>query len=100
VLVQDPPVFCAQILKLLGGFFRGILRFLVRKLGRLVRFERKLHGLLGVFVSSQVIFFSVMHRGRAMCVRGLFVKFSGALMRIVWHDDPLLAKRNDMTVLA
>jgi hypothetical protein len=21
-------------------------------------------------------------------VGGLFVKFSGALMRIVWHDDP------------
>ena len=84
----DPPVVCAQILKLLCGFFRGILRFLVRKLGRLVRFERKLHGLLGVFVSGQVIFFSVMHRGRAMCVRGLFVKFSGALMRIVRHDDP------------
>jgi hypothetical protein len=33
-------------------------------------------------------------------VRGLFVKFSGALMRIVWHDDPFWAKRNNMTVLA
>jgi hypothetical protein len=29
-----------------------------------------------------------MHCGSAMCVRGLFVKFSGALMRIVWHDNP------------
>jgi hypothetical protein len=53
-----------------------------------------------VFVSGQVIFFSMMHRGGAMSVRGLFVKFSGALMRIVWHDGPFLAKRNDVTVLA
>jgi hypothetical protein len=77
------------ILELLAGLFRGILRFLVCVLGRLMRFKRILHGLLGVFVSGQVIFFSVVHRGSAMCVRGLFVKFSGALMRIVWHDDPL-----------
>jgi hypothetical protein len=81
--------FAPWILKSLAGLLRGILRFLVRVLGRLVRFERKLHGLLGVFVSGQVIFFSMMHRGSAMCVRGLFVKFSSALMRIVWHDDPL-----------
>jgi hypothetical protein len=53
-----------------------------------MRFERKLHGLLGVFVPGEMIFFSVMHCGGAMCVRGLFVKFSGALMRIVWHDNP------------
>jgi hypothetical protein len=76
------------MLKLLARFLRGVLRFLVRELRSLMRFERKLHGLLGVFVSSQVIFFSVMHCGGAMCVSGLFVKFSGALMRIVWHDDP------------
>jgi hypothetical protein len=86
--VQDPPVFCVQILKLLAGLFRGILRFLVRELGRLMRFERKLHGLLGVLMSGQVIFFSMMHRGSAMSVGSLFVEFSGALMRIVWHDDP------------
>jgi uncharacterized iron-regulated membrane protein len=72
--------------KLLLGFLRGILRFLVRKLRRLMRFERKLHGLLGVFVSGQVILFTMMHCGGAMSVRGLFMKFSGALMRIVWHD--------------
>jgi len=42
----------------------------------------------------------VLHGGSAMCVCGLFVKFGGALMRIVWHDDPFLAKRNDVTVLA
>ena len=45
-----------------------------------MRFERKLHGLLGVLVSGQVIFFSMMHCGGAMSVRGLFVKFSSALM--------------------
>jgi hypothetical protein len=77
------------ILELLAGLFRGILRFLVCVLGRLMRFKRILQGLLGVFVSGQVIFFSVVHCRSAMCVRGLFVKFSGALMRIVWHDDPL-----------
>jgi hypothetical protein len=66
----------------------GVLRFLVRELRRLMRFERELHGLLGMFVPGQVIFFSMMHRGSAMRVRGLFMKFSGALMRIVWHDNP------------
>jgi hypothetical protein len=74
--------------ELLARFFRGVLRFLVRELRSLVRLERKLHGLLGVFVSSEMIFFSVMHCGGAMCVSGLFVKFGGALMRIVWHDNP------------
>jgi hypothetical protein len=39
-------------------------------------------------VPGQVIFFSMMHRGGAMRVRGQFVKFRSALMRIVWHDDP------------
>jgi hypothetical protein len=74
--------------KLLARLLRGILRFLVRDLRSLMRFERKLHGPLGVFVPGEMIFFSVMHCGGAMCVRGLFVKFSGALMRIVWHDNP------------
>jgi hypothetical protein len=74
--------------KLLARLLRDILRFLVRELRSLMRLERKFHGLLGMFVSGQMIFFSVMHCGSAMCVRGLFVKFSGALMRIVWHDNP------------
>ena len=39
---------------------RGILRFLVRVLGRLVRFEGKLHGPLGMFVSRQVILFALL----------------------------------------
>jgi hypothetical protein len=79
---------------------RGVLRFLVGELGRFMGFERKLHGPLGVLVSGQVIFFTMMHCGSAMRVRGLFVKFSGALMRIVWHDDPFLAKLTGMPVLA
>jgi hypothetical protein len=75
--------------ELLAGLLRGVLRFLMRELRRLVRFERELHSLFGMFVPSQVIFLSMMHGGSAMCVRSLFVEFSGALMRIVWHDDPL-----------
>jgi hypothetical protein len=75
---------------------RGILRFLVRELGRLVGFERKLHGLPGVLMSGQVIFFSMMHCGGAMSVRGLFVKLSGALMGIIWHGDPFSARLTDM----
>jgi hypothetical protein len=59
---------------------RGILRFLVRVLGSLMRFERILHGLLGVLVSGEVIFFAMMYRGSAVRVGGLFVKFGGALM--------------------
>jgi hypothetical protein len=76
------------ILKLFAGLLRGVLRFLVRELRRLMRFERELHGLSGMLVSGQVIFFSMMYCGSSMGVRGLFMKFSGALMRIVWHDDP------------
>jgi hypothetical protein len=80
--------FALWTLGLLAGFLRGILRFLVCVLGRLMRPQRHLEGLFGEFVPRQVICFFMMHRGGAMRVRGLFVKFSGALMRIVWHDDP------------
>jgi hypothetical protein len=75
-------------MELLARLLRGLLRFLMRELGGLMGFERKLHGLLGVFMASEVIFFAVMHGGRAMCVRGQFVEFGGTLMRIVWHDGP------------
>jgi hypothetical protein len=51
-----------------------------------------------MFVSGQVIFFSMMNRGSAMGVRGLFVKFSGALVRIVRHDDPFWRKLSQMLV--
>ena len=70
----------------------------MRFLGRLVRFEGKLHGPLGMFVCGQVIFFSMMNRGSAMGVRGLFVKFSGALVRIVRHDDPFWHKLRHVLV--
>jgi hypothetical protein len=39
-------------------------------------------------VSGEVICFFMAHRGSAMRVPAKFVKFSGALVRIVWHDDP------------
>jgi hypothetical protein len=84
--MRNPPAFA--LLKLLAGLLRGVLRLLVRVLGRLMRFEGELHSLLGVFVSGQMIFFSMMYCGGAMGVCGLFMKFSGALMRIVWHDNP------------
>ena len=80
--------------ELLAGLLRGVLRFLMRELGRFMGFERKLHGLLGVFMAGEVIFFTVMHGGGAMRVCGLFVKFGGALMRIVWHDESFLAQAN------
>jgi hypothetical protein len=51
-----------------------------------------------MFVSGQVIFFSMMNRGSAMGVRGLFVKFSGALVRIVRHDDPFWHKLSHVLV--
>ncbi len=54
-----------------------------------MRLGRMLHGLPGMFVSSLVVFFSMVSRGSAMGVRGLFVKFGGALMRFVRHGDPL-----------
>jgi hypothetical protein len=37
-----------------------------------------------------VIFFAMMYRGSAVRVSGLFVKFGGALMRIVGHDESFL----------
>jgi hypothetical protein len=44
-----------------------------------------LQSLSRMLVSGQVILFSVMRGGGAMGVRSLLVKFSGALMRIIWH---------------
>jgi hypothetical protein len=53
-----------------------------------MRFGRMFHGLLGVFMSSLMIFLTVVHRGCAVSVGGLFVEFRGALMRVVGHEDP------------
>ncbi len=49
-------------------------------------FERELHGLLGMFVPGEMIFFSVVHGGGAVGVRGLFVEFRCSLMRVVRHN--------------
>ena len=62
-----------------GGLFEGFLR-LAEGPGRMF------HRLPGVLVSRLVIFLAVMHRGRAMRVRGLLVELSGSLMRIVCHE--------------
>jgi hypothetical protein len=53
-----------------------------------MRFGRMFHGLLGVFMSSLMIFLTVVHRGCAVRVGGLFMEFRGALVRIVGHEDP------------
>jgi hypothetical protein len=52
-----------------------------------------LHGLSGMLLAGLVVFFSVVHRGRAMRMRRLFVEFRRALMRIVGHDDPIIARQ-------
>ena len=88
LFMPDRQAFGHQILKLFARLFRDILRFLMCELGCLMGPQRHLEGLLGQFVSGQVILFIMMHRGNAMCVRGQFVKLGGALMRIGWHDDP------------
>jgi len=49
----------------------------MRELRRLVRFERELHSLFGMFVAPvQVIFLSMMHAAARCCVRSLFVEFT------------------------
>jgi len=37
-------------------------------------------------MSSLVIFFAVVRRSDAVCMRGEFVEFSSSLMRIIWHS--------------
>jgi hypothetical protein len=48
----------------------------------------KLHGLPGMLVAGLVVFFSMMNSGSAVCVSSLLVKFCGALMGVVRHNDP------------
>src|SRR5258708_16839355 len=66
---------CAGILRPLGSlrFLMSCLCMLVCSFGVLQRFP-------GVFVSGQVIFFSVMLGGSTVCVSGEHVKLSGFLM--------------------
>ena len=79
---------------LLARFLRRVLRPLICFQRRLVRLERMLHGLSRMLLTGLVVFFSVVHGGRAMRVRRLFVEFRRALMRIVGHDDPFVATEN------
>lgn len=46
-----------------------------------------------MLLAGLVVFFSVVHRGRAMRVRRLFVEFRRALMRVVGHDDPFITSQ-------
>ena len=46
----------------------------------------ELHGLLGRFLAGEMVFFAVVRCGGAMSVGSLFVKFGGALVRVVGHD--------------
>jgi len=62
-----------------GGLFEGFLRLPVG-------LHRMFHRLLGLLVSGLVIFLAVMRRGGAVRVRGLLVKLSGSLMRIICHE--------------
>jgi hypothetical protein len=41
--------------------------------------------LFGELVAGPVIFFSVVCRGSTVGVGGKFVKFSGSLVRVIWH---------------
>lgn len=42
--------------------------------------------LVGMLMSSLVIFFAVVRRRNAVCVCGEFVEFGGSLMRVIWHS--------------
>jgi hypothetical protein len=43
-------------------------------------------GLLGKFVSGQVILFTMVRGGGTVSVCGEFVEFGSSLVRVVWHD--------------
>jgi hypothetical protein len=58
---------------------------------------RPLHGftgmlqrLFGMLVPGLVIFFPVVCGGNTVCVRSQFVKFGCSLVRVAWHDSPIL----------
>jgi redox-sensitive bicupin YhaK (pirin superfamily) len=51
----------------------------------LERFARMFQRLLGLLVSSEVVFLTVTFRGNSMSVRRQCMKFRGALMVIGWH---------------
>jgi hypothetical protein len=55
------------------GFVERLLRSFMRPPG-------VFHGLLGVLVAGQMIFFAMMRGSHAVSVRGEFVKFSSSLV--------------------
>lgn len=65
----------------------------------LMGFDGELHGLLGMFVPSQVVFFSVMNRGGPMRLGRTFMKFSSSNMRVIWHYRPLLSHGRGSVIL-
>lgn len=51
----------------------------------LMSFNGELHGLLGMFVTGQMVFFPMMNSGGPMGLGRAFMKFSSSNMRFVWH---------------
>ena len=56
-------------------------------LRRLQSFIGMFQGLFGMLMSSQVIFFPVMHGGSTVRVGREFMEFRRSLMRIIRHSD-------------
>jgi hypothetical protein len=54
--------------------------------GPLHGFTRMFQRLFGMLVSSLMIFFPVVHRGRSVRVCGEFVEFGSFLVGVVWHS--------------
>jgi hypothetical protein len=67
----------------LHGFPMSFLRRLKRCIGMF-------QCLSGMLVSGLMIFFSVVHGGSTVRVRGEFVEFGGSLVRVIWHVFPIL----------
>lgn len=83
-----------QLLGLVLQRRRGLFK---RRLRGLERLARMFHRLSGKFVRGQMIFLAMMRRRSAMSVRGEFMKFRRALMRIVGHDCRLQVRMRRVT---
>jgi hypothetical protein len=53
-------------------------------------FTRMFQRLFGMLVPRLVFFLPVVYSGSSMRVRGEFVEFSSSLVRVTWHDSPIL----------
>jgi hypothetical protein len=53
-------------------------------------FTRMFQRLFGMLVPGLVIFFPVVCGSNTVCVRSQFVKFGCSLVRVTWHDSPIL----------